>query len=115
MVFPSALPYELIGKAVVAILAIAIAVTLLVASIGAILIAWNRVFIWVSNRMWNGYSVTDSETPPLWKVRVSGVTLALGKFKFSKVRAAYHEAEEISDNEKTFMDYAEAVFVSEDD
>lgn len=108
------IPYELIGRGVVYSITALVIVAVIALVIGLLLYAWNRLFVGISNYMWKGHDFKDSEDyPPLWKLRASGVALALGKFKFRKVVPAYYEAEDIAEDETTFIQYLENVFIKD--
>jgi len=110
--------YELIGRIVV----FAVAVTVVLAVAGAIAFVlgfvWVRGWTWVSNTAWRGYD-PQGEYPPLWRLRIAGVTIALARFKFRKIPAAYREAEEIATDDVTagvaLRRYLSAVFLDEED
>lgn len=118
MILWPTLPYAALGKAVVGLLAFA----LLVAAVGAVVLAagfvWVRGWTWVSNTAWRGYDPTE-DRPPRWRLRVAGVTIALARFKFKKIPAAYREADELADDEITagvaLRRYLSAVFVEDSD
>lgn len=96
------LPYELIGRATVAI------VSLIVFLLGSgILIfvgwfVWVRGWAWISERMWKGYD-PNGDVPPLWKMRISAVTIALSRFEFRKLPVVYREAEDLADDQTTII------------
>jgi len=94
-------PYELIGKAVVFILAMVLVLAIAATIVLALGFVWVRGWTAISNFMWRGYDPHDTEYPPLWKLRVSGVTVALAPFKFNKILPAYREAEELADDDVT--------------
>jgi hypothetical protein len=110
------IPYELIGKAVVAVVIIAAVVAAALAVIFALGFIWIRGWTWISNRAWHGYD-PHGEYPPLWKLRVAGVTIALARFEFRKVPAAYREAEELADNDLeahlALRQYLKSVFIDD--
>lgn len=111
LVFPAWVPYELIGKAVVAIFAIAATIVALGAMLFGLLFVWIRGWAFVSNSMWRGVDPTADETPPSWKLRVSGVALALSRFEFRKIPEAYRRADEMAGSQQSFMQYLKEVFV----
>lgn len=97
------LPYEIIGKSVVALIVVT---TLLVGiiTLGIGLFAlWIRGWQAVSNYMWRGCEPGDNH-PSLWKVRISSIATALYTFQITKMPAAYREAEEIADDYVTLVD-----------
>lgn len=105
-----ALPYELIGVVVVSIV---IAVLVVLAAILVPIIAfaiWVRGWANLSNLMYRGYSIEAGNRPPLWKMRISGVALALSRRDFRKIPTVYREAEQLADDEVTFVQYAREVF-----
>lgn len=104
------LPYELIGVGVVSLLLAVLIVVLCLASYILAFVAWVRGWAWVSNRMYRGYSIEEGNRPPLWKMRISGVTIALSRRDFRKIPAVYREAEELADDEITFVEYARSAF-----
>lgn len=107
------LPYELIGMAVVALIALIVVLALLIGSILVVLFIWCRGLTWLSNRMYKGYGTEAGERPPLWKLRISGVSLALSRFQFRTVPAAYREAKELADENITFHNYLKQVFIDQ--
>lgn len=113
----SALPYELIGKATVAVLAITLGIGLLIATFIAALFVWTRGWKALSNLMWRGYD-PEGDRPPVWKVQISGVALAMGRLEFRKIPAAYREASDLTDNDTTAKQtmtlYLKTVFVDSD-
>ena len=112
------LPYEVVGKLVVAVIALAA----LIATIGFVLFAfgfvWARGWTWVSNTAWRGYDPTE-DRPPRWRLRIAGVTIALARFKFKKIPAAYREADELAEDEMTarvaLRRYLSAVFMGDEE
>jgi hypothetical protein len=76
---------------------------------------WSRGWSKLSNLMYYGYpdAINGGELPPLWRLRISGVALALSRFKFRKVPEAYSQAEQMANGEETFLTYAKSVFVDE--
>lgn len=106
------LPYALIGKVVVFVVAVVVGLAVLAGCILGLLWLWVRGWSWVSNRMYVGYEITPvEERPPLWRMRISGVALALARFQFRKVRPAYREAETLTDDETTLRAYLSSVFL----
>jgi len=93
---PLALPYDLIGRLTVALLA-AISVI-----IGVIVLLILGIFVWIrswrrlSDWIWKPYD-PDEEYPPLWRFRISWVAVVLSRFKFRKIPAAYREATELAE------------------
>ena len=78
------LPYELIGRATVVVLAlVALAVIALVAFIVAYAIWW-RGLGKLTNLMWRGYDI-HGEHPPRWRQEVSIYASALQRRDFSNV------------------------------
>jgi len=108
------LPYEIIGKAVT--FALAVVAVLAVAGVLAFAFAftWIRGWTWVSNTAWRGYDPTE-DRPPRWRLRIAGVTIALARFKFRKIPAAYREADDLATDEVTvrvaLRRYLSAVFI----
>lgn len=99
------LPYELIGQVVVALVLLAGGIVTLVVGGIAAFMAWRRGWTGLSNRMYKGYDTDSKEKrPPVWKMRIAGVTAALSHFKFRKIPAVYYEAEELTENETTFRE-----------
>lgn len=94
------LPYELIGRGAVAIVA-TILILGVIAVLGfGVLFVWVRGWCFISDMMWKGYD-PKTETPPLWRSRIAGVTAALSTFQFRKIPAVYREATERANNEKS--------------
>lgn len=93
------LPYELIGRIVVQIVA-----TILFLGVTAVL-GFGALFVWVrgwrfiSDMMWKGID-PKTETPPLWRTRIAAVCAALSTFQFRKIPAAYREATKIANNDE---------------
>ena len=110
------LPYELIGKAVVFLILLAIVVALFASVVLVLLFIWIRGWVFISNFMWRGYE-PHKDRPPLWKIRVSGVTLAISRFQFHKIPAVYREADEIADDDLTahqaMIRYLKGAFVDD--
>lgn len=106
------LPYELIGMAVVALVLLIVAVVVLLAAVIAVLVVWTRGWARLSNRMYRGYKThPEDERPPVWRLRVSGVSLALSRFKFRKIPRAYRKAEDMTENDATLRQYLSTVFL----
>ena len=114
--FFSAIPYELVGKVVVGTVLIAAAAAVLLAVLYAIAFVWIRGWTWVSNTAWRGYD-PHGEYPPLWRLRIAGVTIALARFKFGKIPPAYREAEQLAKDDieahTALRRYLKAVFLDD--
>ena len=108
LAFPDGVPYAIIGKAIVALLALVILVSVVGVLVLALMWVWNRAFLSISERMWKGYS-PHGPIPPLWKLRISGVTSALATFRFTRLGEAYRNAEEMADDKTTLRDYAKSI------
>lgn len=110
--FPN-LPYEMIGMATFAIIALVIAFIVgLVLLIGFYLV-WSRAWVRVSDSMYTGYD-TPEEMPPRWKIRIAGVTVAIARFKFTKIPAVFSESTELANDEETILDALSNRFVDKD-
>jgi len=111
-----ALPYDGIGKAVVGIVVVALVAAAAATVVFGLVFVWVRGWTWVSNTAWRGYD-PQGEYPPLWRLRIAGVTLALARFKLWKIPAAYREAEEIATDDVTahvaLRRYLSAVFLDD--
>lgn len=112
---PSGLPYALIGEIVVSLVLVVLAIAVVVVAAGFFFVGWVQGFRWLSNRMYNGYDVEaiedEERLPPVWKIRVAGVALALSRFEFRKVGLAYREAPDLTENDETVREYLKKVFV----
>lgn len=82
---PSGLPYELIGQLVVILFISIGGVLLALLTLIGITFAWVRGFTYISNAMWN--ECNDGETPPVTKMKISAVAIALARFKPHKYSA----------------------------
>lgn len=94
MILPDGLPYEAIGRATVALVALVVAAALVVVLLVVAYAVWWRGLTRASNRLWRGYSPTG-ERPPVWKLKISGVLIALRGFEVRKIPAVLEEAEEL--------------------
>lgn len=101
--------YELIGKITVAVIAILFIAVVGAVIIAALMFAWSRFWTAVSNKMYEGYTLDDE--PPVWRLKVSGVSLALARFEFRNVIPAYREADDLTENDESFREYLKEVFV----
>lgn len=110
-------PLELIGAAVVSIATIIATVESVAAIVIGLGVAWVRCWTFFSNLMWRGYDPTEQRYPPLYRLRLAGVTIALARFKFRKIPAAWREAEEIAHDELTahlvLRNYLKRVFMDD--
>lgn len=95
-----ALPYELIGKATVALVVLALMVAAGIAVLIALHAVWYRGLTWVINRMWKGYDI-HGEQPPYWKRRVSLIAYHLRQFDFSEYE---HRKRELDKRERRDTD-----------
>lgn len=96
-----AFPYDLIGRGTVLVLAVILAIFILGAVILGGAFIWTRGWSYISNVMWRGYDPDDNDYPPAWKIRISGITIALARFQFHKIPAAYREGGEMTDKDIT--------------
>lgn len=95
------LPYALIGKATVTILAVTgLALTALFTRY-ILPRLWKRFFDYLSTCFFDESASNESTpTPPLWKIRLAGVFAAIARFKLTKLLATYRDAETIHNNLK---------------
>lgn len=101
--FPNA-PYNVVEVTVLVMYLIVVGV-ILTGVLGAVFyIVWSRGWRLLSDSMYNGYDVSEGEVPPRWKVRIAAVTAALAEFEFTKIIAAYREADELADDDQTLVD-----------
>jgi hypothetical protein len=100
------LPYELIGQSVVLIVAFAtFGAGVVVVSIGA-LVAWNRAWVRLSNRMYEGYDTHPKDArPPLWRMRIAAFCTGMANFQFRKIPAAIRESKELTDDHTTLREH----------
>lgn len=109
-------PYELIGRAVVLVVAVAVVVVGVLALAVAAYIAWVRGFLWLSNRMYRGYDpIHGDEYPPRWKIRVAAVSAACQRFQFRKIPAVWREAGDIADDDVSFAQWFADEIISDGD
>lgn len=97
--YPEMIPYELLGKITFTLIVLSVGVTLAVIIGFGLFICWNKVWYGISELMWNGHRGENNANPPLWKTRISGVSLAIGRFQFLKLVDVYKESEDIADDE----------------
>lgn len=109
------LPYATIGKITVAILMIALTLTFLAILVATSIVAWTQTWMWISNKMWNEYEPSNTH-PPVWKMRISGIALALSRFEIQKLPAAYREATKLdadSTADQALKTYVQRVFIDD--
>ena len=95
------LPYELIGKATVALLVVVALFGLLACIVFSVLYFW----IWFWTKMvrcaWKGYHPLDGPKPPRWRRKVSIIAHGLREFKkpseIREVKRAALDGEKIRD------------------
>ena len=87
------LPYELIGRIVVGVMTILLAIGAIGLALFTIAFIWVRGWTAISELMWRGYAA-DGEWPPLWRSRIAAITYCMSRLKIRKMPAAYREATE---------------------
>ena len=95
--YPEMIPYELLGKITFTIIGVVVGVTLSVGLVIGLFLCWKKFWYGISELMWTGHKGEENDNPSLWKTRVSGVSLAIGRFQFLKLVDVYKEAEDIAD------------------
>lgn len=98
--FPDFVPYTAIGKVVFMGSMIVLSAIVLTVGLFTVYFIWNRFWYSVSEYMWNGHRGSENDNPPVWKTRISGVSLALGRLQLFKIPAVYNEAEEIAEEDE---------------
>lgn len=100
------LPYELIGRMVIGLLGVIVAV------LGIALLAFAALFIWVrgwtrlSNRMYRGYEThPKEERPPLWRMRIAAFCTGMANFQFHKIPAGIRESKKLTDDHTTLLEH----------
>lgn len=99
LAFPDGVPYALIGKAIVVLLALVMLVAVVGTLVIALLVGWSRGWTRVSNRLWGPYDPTEGERPPLWRWRLAGVTAAMAHFNFREVPKVVRRRGDMCDDE----------------
>lgn len=83
------LPYELIGRATVALVGAILLELLVVALLVALYAAWYRGLTRASNYLWSGFYPAEGERPPPWKLKLSGLCIGVRDLDRRKIRRAW--------------------------
>ena len=110
------LPYELIGRAVVVLLAIAAVLLALGVILFGVLFVWIRGWKWLGNLMWKGYDYHSDEWPPVWKRRVALFAICMYRFDFRVVLEKQREIkgdDESKATDETLVGWLRRVYIND--
>jgi hypothetical protein len=108
------LPYPFIGQVVVTLVGIAVVVGVVFGTLYVGGFVWRRTFAAISDLMYRQYKTYPAEErPPVWMMRISGVSLAISRFEFTKIGEAYRRAEILTENDATLRQYLSQTFLDD--